>query len=81
MQRLRNVVVILDGSGELIIIKLSKEQMEESETYDYFEDYLYTLEEEYDFSVNNSDWQFMEELNYRVHGVADYYEEPLATLF
>ena len=41
-----NYIIILDFSvGEVIRIKLTEEQMQESERYDDFEDYLKTLEE------------------------------------
>lgn len=44
-----NYIIILDFSvGEVIRIKLTEEQMQESERYDDFEDYLKTLEEKYD---------------------------------
>ena len=45
-----NYIVILDYSaGELIKIKLTPEEIEESEKYDDFETFLSTLEEKYEF--------------------------------
>ena len=44
-----NYIIILDYSaGEVIKIRLTKEQIKESEKYDDFETFLSTLEEEYD---------------------------------
>lgn len=47
-----NYIIILNYSvGEVIKIKLTQEQIEESEKYDDFEEFLSTLEEEYDFRL------------------------------
>ena len=44
-----NYIIILDYSaGELIKIKLTPEEIEESEKYDDFETFLSTLEEKYE---------------------------------
>ena len=49
-----NYIVILDYSaGELIKIKLTPEEIEESEKYDDFETFLGTLEEKYDFRLKD----------------------------
>ena len=43
-----NYIIILDYSiGEVIKIKLDRQQIEESERYDDFESYLSTLEDKY----------------------------------
>lgn len=56
-----NYIIILDFSvGEVIRIKLTEEQMQESERYDDFEDYLKTLEEKYDFRIKNCQWMVAE---------------------
>ena len=56
-----NYIIILDFSdGEVIRIKLTEEQMQESERYDDFEDYLETLEEKYDFRIKNCQWMVTE---------------------
>lgn len=79
---MKNVVVILNyDDGEVITIKLTDEQMKVAESYDTFEDYLFTIEDEYDFSVSNSDWMFVPIYKERVFGISDYYEEPMQPLF
>ena len=56
-----NYIIILDFSvGEVIRIKLTEEQMQESERYDDFEDYLKTLEEKYDFRIKDCQWMVTE---------------------
>lgn len=56
-----NYIIILDFSvGEVIRIKLTEEQMQESERYDDFEDYLETLEEKYDFRIKDCQWMVTE---------------------
>ena len=43
-----NYIIILDYSiGEVIKIRLDRQQIEESERYDDFESYLSTLEDKY----------------------------------
>lgn len=64
-----NYIVILDYSaGEVIKIKLSKEQIEESYKYDDFEAYLATLEEEYDFRLKDCLWMTTETFQERRFG-------------
>ena len=56
-----NYIIILDFSvGEVIRIRLSKEQLEESEKYDDFEAYLSTLEEKYGFRLKDCQWMVTE---------------------
>jgi len=56
-----NYIIILDFSvGEVIRIRLSKEQLEESEKYDDFEVYLSTLEEKYGFRLKDCQWMVTE---------------------
>lgn len=64
-----NYIIILDYSvGEVIKIKLTQEQIEESEKYDDFEIYLSTLEEEYDFRLKDCVWMCTEKYQERSYG-------------
>ena len=57
-------VIILDFCvGALNIIKLTQEELQESENYDDFESFLSTLEEKYGFRLSNSQWMTAENLN------------------
>ena len=57
-------VIILDFCiGALDIIKLTEEELKESEKYDDFESFLSTLEDKYGFRLNNSQWMTTETLN------------------
>ena len=56
-------VIILDYcSGSLSIIRLTPEELKESEKYDDFEEFLATLEEKYDFRLKDCNWMTSEEL-------------------
>ena len=58
-----NYVIILDYcSGSLSIIHLTKEEIEESEKYDDFEEYLVTLEDKYGFGLKNCNWMTTDNL-------------------
>ena len=51
-------VILLDYSGGYVnIIKLTPEELEESEKYEDFETFLHTLEDKYEFRL--SDCSFM----------------------
>lgn len=64
-----NYIIILDYSvGEVIRIKLTKEQIEESKKYDDFEEYLSTLEEEYNFRLRDCLWMCTENYQERSYG-------------
>ncbi|ADY37617.1 hypothetical protein Bacsa_3089 [Phocaeicola salanitronis DSM 18170] len=64
-----NYIIILDYSvGEVIKIKLTKEQIEESEKYDDFETFLSTLEEVYDFRLKDCLWMCTESYQERSFG-------------
>ena len=64
-----NYIIILDYSvGEVIKIKLTKEQIKESENYDDFESFLSTLEEEYDFRLKDCLWMSTETYQERNFG-------------
>ena len=59
-----NYIVILDFCTATVIkIRLSKQQIEESNKYKDFEDFLYTLEDKYSFRVKNCCWMVCETLN------------------
>lgn len=50
-------VILMDFSwGGIIKIRLSDEQMKESENYENFEEYLETIEREYGFRMKDSYW-------------------------
>lgn len=64
-----NYIIILNFSvGEVIRIRLSKEQQEESEKYDDFETYLETLEEKYGFRLKDCQWMVTENYQERSFG-------------
>lgn len=57
-------VTILDFCiGVLNIIRLTDEEVKESEQYNDFEEYLSTLENKYGFRLNNCQWMTTENLN------------------
>ena len=57
-------VMILDFCiGALNIIRLTDEEIKESEQYDDFEEYLLTLEDKYGFRLDNCQWMTTENLN------------------
>ena len=57
-------VIILDFCiGALNIIKLTEEELRESENHDYFESFLSTLEDKYGFRLDNCQWMTTEILN------------------
>lgn len=64
-----NYIIILDYSvGEVIKIKLTPEQIKESEQYDDFESFLSTLEGEYDFRLKDCLWMTTESYQERCYG-------------
>lgn len=57
-------VIILDFCiGVLNIIRLTDDEVKESEKYDNFENFLSTLEDKYGFRLNNCQWMTTENLN------------------
>lgn len=57
-------VIILDFCiGALNIIRLTDEEVKESEQYNDFEEYLSTLEGKYVFRLNNCQWMMTENLS------------------
>ena len=52
-----NFLILLDCSvGELIKIRLTEQEKIESESYQYYEEFIYTLEDKYDFRLSNCSW-------------------------
>lgn len=61
-----NYLILLDYSvGELIKIRLTEEEKIESESYEDFEEFIYTLEEKYNFKLLNCCWMSCEVLSER----------------
>ncbi len=57
-------VLILDFCiGCLNIIKLTDEELRESENYEDFEDFLSTIEKKYGFKLDNCQWTVTENLS------------------
>lgn len=57
-------ILILDYCvGCLNIIKLTDEELRESEKYDNFEDFLSTIEEKYEFRLSDCNWMVTENLS------------------
>ena len=52
-----NYLVLLDCSvGELIKIRLTEQEKIESENYEDYEEFIYTLEDKYNFRLSNCSW-------------------------
>ena len=61
-----NYLILLDYSvGELIKIRLTEREKIESESYQDFEEFIYTLEDKYDFRLSNCSWMCCEVLSER----------------
>ena len=61
-----NYLVLLDYSvDELIKIHLTEQEKIESESYEDFEEFIYTLEEKYNFKLFNCSWMSCEVLSER----------------
>lgn len=57
------------STGELIKIRLSDQELKESEEYDDFGDYLSTLEAKYDFRVKDCLYMTTESLSERSYNI------------
>ena len=57
--------VLLAPVGELIKIRLTEQEKIESESYQNFEEFIYTLEDKYDFKLSNCSWMCCEVLSER----------------
>ena len=61
-----NYLILLDYSvGELIKIRLTEQEKIESESYQDFEEFIYTLEDKYNFRLSNCSWMCCEVLSER----------------
>ena len=61
-----NYLILLDCSvGELIKIRLTEQEKIESESYQDFEEFIYTLEDKYNFRLSNCSWMSCEVLSER----------------
>ena len=67
---LRFIVIINfdPQSGEILKIRLTDEELAESEKYEDMESYLSTLEEKYEFKLSNSVWMATNKLTERKIG-------------
>ena len=64
-------IVILNfnpQSGEILKIRLTDQELAESEKYEDMETYLSTIEEKYEFNLSNSFWMATSELEERKIG-------------
>ena len=63
-------VLLLDYTGgTLIKIKLTEEEQEKSLEYEDFEDFLYTLEDRYEFRLRDCEWMSVNEITEREYGM------------
>ena len=61
-----NFLILLDCSvGELIKIQLTEQEKIESESYQDFKEFIYTLEDKYNFRLSNCSWMCCEVLSER----------------
>ena len=59
-----NYLLLLDyEGGNQNIIRLTPEEIKESERYDDFSDFLHTLEDKYEFRLKDCEWMTVETLN------------------
>lgn len=62
-------VLLLDyAGGTLIKIKLTDEELKESENYEDFEAFLHTLEDKYTFRLKDCEWMTVNALTEREYG-------------
>ena len=66
----RFIVILNFGphSGEILKIRLTDEELAESEKYEDMESYLSTLEKKYEFNLSNAVWMATNELSERKIG-------------
>ena len=61
-----NFLILLGCSvGELIKIRLTEQEKIESESYQDYEEFIYTLEDKYNFRLSNCSWMCCEVLSER----------------
>ena len=63
--RTNYLVVLNHAAGEVITIKLSREQKARAKTFVHFEDYVESLEEQYHFRYKDCSWMVSEDLHER----------------
>ena len=62
-KRQTRYVLLLDySSGTVVKIRLTDEELKESERYEDFEDFLLTLEKKYEFRLRDCEWMSTDEL-------------------
>ena len=67
----QRIIVILNfnpQSGEILKIRLTDQELAESEKYEDMESYLSTLEKKYEFNLSNAVWMATNELSERKIG-------------
>lgn len=62
------IILLSYTFGEIIKIKLTDDEINESYNYDNFEDYLSTLEDKYDFKLSDCNWMACENIYERKIG-------------
>ena len=65
-----NYVLLLDYSGgTLIKIKLTEEEKNEAKKFGDFEDFLQTLEDNYEFHLRDCEWISVDKIKERKYGI------------
>ena len=63
-KRQTRYVLLMDySSGTVVKIRLTDEELKESERFEDFEDFLVTLEKKYEFHLRDCEWMSTDELN------------------
>lgn len=58
----RYVLLLNYAGGTVIKIRLTEEELRESERFEDFEEFLVTLENKYDFRLRDCEWMSTDEL-------------------
>ena len=58
----RYVLLLNYAGGTVIKIRLTEEELKESERFEDFEEFLVTLENKYDFRLRDCEWMSTDEL-------------------
>ena len=66
--RIKYVLLLDYSGGTLIKIKLTDEELKESENYEDFEEFLHTLEDKYTFRLKDCEWMTVNALTEREYG-------------
>ncbi len=68
-EEIKSVILLNFEKGEVIVIKFTKEELQEMKQYDDFEEFLSTLEDHYQFHLSNCQYMsFSGEMNVRKIG-------------